>query len=177
MKYWIRLFVLLGCVVLFFALIGSFLPHGYSFSVSTEIQASATEVFDSIDNLPKWKTWSQWNPDEIQDLSVEYSSDGKSQKWTDVRGDGKLWFTGVDEPNRLDYEMRFSSFPEMKSSIILTPTGETTKVVWSSEGVLPSGPFYGYFRSVFESGMKRQYETSLQKLKRVVEEKLQALQK
>ena len=93
MKYWIRLLALVGCVILFFAVIGSLLPHGYSFSATQQINATPAEVYAQIDSLPDWKSWSQWDPDSIDDLTVTYGVDGKSQRWTDVRGDGKLWLT------------------------------------------------------------------------------------
>ena len=173
MKYWIRLLALVGCVILFFALIGSLLPHDYALSAKTAINASPAEVYAHLESLPDWKAWSQWNPDAIEDLTVEYGADGKSQKWTDVRGNGKLWITDQQANERIDYQMRFANFPEMTSSIILTPEGDGTSVAWQSDGVLPSGPFYGFFRRVFVSGMTRQYETSLEKLKGVVEEQNQ----
>ena len=154
---------------MFFAVIGSLLPHGYSLSASREISASPAEVYAQIDSTPKWKSWSQWDPDSIKDLTVSYGSDGKSQRWTDVRGDGKLWFTGQKADQRVDYRMRFANFPEMDASIVLEPKNDGTLVTWTSEGVLPSGPFYGYFRHVFVSGMTRQYKQSLDKLSGVVE--------
>ena len=86
-----------------------------------------------------------------------------------VRGDGKLWFTNQKADQRIDYRMRFANFPEMEASIVLEPNEGGTLVKWSSEGVLPSGPFYGFFRHGFVSGMTRQYEQSLGKLKAVVE--------
>lgn len=156
---------------MFFAIIGSLLPHGYSLSASREISASPAEVYAQIDSTPKWKSWSQWDPDTIENLTVSYGADGKSQRWSDVRGDGKLWFTDQKADQRIDYRMRFANFPEMDASIILEPSSSGTLVTWNSEGVLPSGPFYGYFRHVFVSGMTRQYEQSLGKLKSVVEDK------
>ncbi len=169
MKYWIRLLALVGCVILIFAVIGSLLPHGYSLSATAQIEATPAEVYRQIDSISDWKAWSQWDPDLIEDLTVNYGADGKSQTWTDVRGDGKLWFTNQQANERIDYQLRFSNFPEMTSSIVLTPSVDGTKVTWSSEGVLPSGPFYGFFRHIFESGMTRQYEQGLGKLKGVVE--------
>ena len=169
MKYWIRLLALVGCVLLIFALIGSVLPHDYSLSATTEINAPPAEVYDRIDSLPDWKAWSQWDPDSIEDLTVNYGADGKSQTWTDVRGEGKLWFTDQKQNERIDFRLRFANFPEMTSSLVLTPSDDTTTVTWSSEGVLPSGPFYGFFRHIFASGMTRQYEQSLGKLKKIVE--------
>jgi len=170
MKYWIRLLALVACVIMVFVVIGSLLPHGYSLSASREISASPADVYAQIDSTPKWKSWSQWNPDVIKDLTVSYGADGKSQRWTDVRGDGKLWFTDQKSDEQIDYRLRFANFPEMEASIILKPVnGGNTLVTWTSEGVLPSGPFYGYFRHVFVGGMTRQYQQSLDKLSGVVE--------
>jgi len=170
MKYWIRLLALLGCVILIFAAIGSLLPHGYTLSATQQIGATPDEVYARIDRLPDWKSWSQWDPDLIEDLTISYGADGKSQRWTDVRGEGKLWFIEQKPGERIDYRLRFANFPEMEASIVLEPKGGGTLVTWSSEGILPSGPFYGFFRHVFVSGMTRQYEHSLMKLKGVVEE-------
>ena len=170
MKYWIRLLALVGGVILIFAIIGSLLPHGYSLSATQQINAKPEAVYAQIDSLPDWKAWSQWNPDSIKELTVDYGADGKSQRWTDVRGDGKLWFTDQTADERIDYRMRFANFPEMTASIVLEPNGEGTLVTWNSEGVLPSGPFYGFFRHIFVSGMTQQYEQSLGKLKTVAEQ-------
>lgn len=159
-------------MILFFAVIGSLLPHGYSFSATQQIAATPNEVYAQIDSLPDWKSWSQWDPDSIEDLTVTYGADGKSQRWTDVRGDGKLWFTEQKPDERIDYRLRFANFPEMEASIVLQPNEGGTLVTWSSEGVLPAGPFYGYFRHVFVSGMTRQYSHSLEKLKAVAEDSL-----
>lgn len=169
MKYWIRLLALVLFIVLIFAIIGSLLPHGYSLQTSREIEASPMEVYEQLESLPKWKSWSQWNPETVKSLTIEYGADGKSQRWSDVRGEGKLWFTDEKENERIEYLMRFANFPEMKSSVVLEAQGDKTRVTWSSEGVLPSGPFYGFFRHIFVSGMTTQYNQSLDRLKAVVE--------
>jgi len=169
MKYWIRLLALLSCVALIIIIIGSLFPHNYAFETSREINASPQEVYQQIDSLPKWKSWSQWNPETVESLTIDYGADGRSQRWTDERGDGKLWFTDQQENQRIDYQLRFANFPEMTSSLVLTPTGDGTKVAWASEGVLPPGAFYGFFRHIFVHGMKIEYETSLDRLKAVVE--------
>ena len=104
---------------------------------------------------------------------IEYGSDGKSQRWTDIRGEGKAWITDqVRRISAVDYQLRFANFPEMTSSIILKPAGkndEKTQVTWTSEGSLPSSPFYGFFRHIFVDGMTVEYEQSLTRLQNVVE--------
>lgn len=170
MKYWFRLFMLIGCVLSVFAAIGWALPHGYQFTASIEIDAPPAEVYQRIDTTPEWQAWSQWNPDTIENLTVEYGVDGKSQNWTDVRGSGKLWFVDQKLNEQIDYRMRFANFPEMDATIRLDKNGSSTKVVWTSAGQLPPSPLYGFFRHIFEGQMKMQYEQSLTKLKQVIEQ-------
>lgn len=161
--------MLIGAIVTFFAAIGFFLPHGYSFSAQTTVAASPEDVYARIDSLPKWKSWSQWNPDKIESLKIEYGPDGTSQSWSDVRGSGKLWFTDQLQNEQVSYKLRFANFPEMESTIKLEPFNDQTKVIWSSKGKLPSSPFYGFFRGVYVNGMQMQYQQSLDLLKSEVE--------
>lgn len=172
MKYWIRLFALIACIVLIFTVIGSLLPRSYSLEATRTINAAPSAVYQQIESLPKWKAWSQWNPEIAESLSIDYGADGKSQRWTEVRGEGKLWLTEQKQNERIDFQMRFANFPEMASSIELKADGsdpEKTIVSWTSEGVLPSGPFYGFFRHIFVDGMTVEYQASLKRLAGVVE--------
>jgi hypothetical protein len=41
-------------------------------------------------------------------------------------------------------------------------------VTWSSKGRLPGGPFYGFFRGIFCEGMRREYDSNLQRLEELV---------
>lgn len=178
-KYYFRLALLVGAIVGFFAIIGSVLPRSYSFSTEIEITAEPAMVFAKINSLRSWQEWSrQWNPDEIADLEIQYNGEpvgaGAAQSWTDIRGNGKLWITASQLNESIEYEMKFAKFPTMTSQIELSPvtTGEqdkATHVRWSSQGRLPSGPFYGYFGAFFSAQMKSEYEKSLKKLKSILE--------
>ena len=68
--------------------------------------------------------------------------------------------------------MTFAGFPEMASQFELRPGREDpnrTEVVWSSQGRLPGGPFYGYFAPFFATQMRNEYDKSLARLKEQVE--------
>ena len=127
-----------------------------------------------------WQEWSQWSPKQLESLRVEYSGTeagvGAAQKWTDPRGDGKLWIVESIPNEKVEYRLEFAGFPEMESSIELVPiegdsdAGDSTKVVWASHGKLPGGPFYGFFSPFFANGMKHQYDASLGRLKSLVEQ-------
>lgn len=144
-------------------------PRGYSISATREIDVPAEEIYAQLEHLPNWQSWSQWNPERVDNLTIEYGADGKSQRWSDIRGDGKLWITDQKKDESVQYQMRFANFPEMTSSIRLSGSEGTTVVSWNSDGVLPSRPLYGIFRHIYVSEMARQYEQSLDRLKAVVE--------
>jgi hypothetical protein len=168
---------LIGAVIGFFAIVGSLLPRSYSFTSEIEINADQTEIFSQINTLPNWRNWSrQWNPTEIENLEIQYNGQptgvGAAQSWTDVRGTGKLWITESSPNHSIEYEMTFENRPTMFSKIELVPGDSTTNVRWSSEGKLPGGPFYGYFGSFFSTHMKEEYDKSLEKLKKYVEDHL-----
>ena len=53
---------------------------------------------------------------------------------------------------------------------MLTPDGNSTNVVWTSVGTLPSGPFYGWFGITFGDSLAVEYKKALDRLKRVCEQ-------
>ena len=173
MIYWFRLLLLIGTILAIFAAIGSLLPRSYDFATQIEIEAPADKIFPQINTISNWKKWTQWNPNEIPGLTVQYSGaasgEGATQSWTDVRGSGKLWITNSVANRQVDYEMRFANFPNMTSQIELMEAGEHTNVRWSSRGRLPGGPFYGFFAPFFSTQMRNQYDQSLTKLKENME--------
>jgi hypothetical protein len=181
-KYWIRLLLLVGCVVGFFALIGSLLPRSYEFRSEIEIAALPAEVFSELNQLSTWQTWSHWKRTDLPGFELEYTGSeagvGATQAWTEPRGSGKLWIT-VSEPNqRIEYESLFANFPKMSGVILLTPikgdgdqAAETkTKIEWVNSGSLPAGPTYGYLAPFFPGQMQYVYDNSLARLKTKLED-------
>jgi len=173
--------VVLGIV----AVIGSLLPRDYDFESVAVIDAAPESVFEQVNTMKAWGDWSQWSPQQVEGLEVEYSGTaagvGAAQAWTDPRGDGKLWIIESVPNQAVAYKLEFAGFPEMASSIKLSPMSDEggeggnpgeqvqTKVVWSSSGTLPGGPFYGFFSPFFATGMQHQYDASLLRLKELVE--------
>jgi len=173
-KYYLRLLLLFGAVVGFFAIVGSLLPRSYSFVSEIRIAGSQQEIFQKINSPREWQAWSkQWNPNEIEGLVISYNGEiegvGAAQRWSDVRGTGKLWITQSKPCESIEYEMEFANFPKMTSQIELEPIDREIRVSWSSQGKLPGGPFYGYFAAFFSSQMRSEYEKSLENLKRLIE--------
>jgi len=191
-KYWIRLLLLVGCVIGFIALIGSLLPRNYEFRSEIEIDAPASVVFAELNQLSTWQTWSHWNRSDLPGFSVEYSGPdagvGATQVWTEPRGSGKLWFTvsEADAPQpRIEYESLFANFPTMAGVITLTPlesgsdqADETpskskTKIEWVNSGRLPAGPTYGFLAPFFSGHIQYVYDNSLNRLKEKLEDRVE----
>ena len=171
MKYWFRLFLLIGVVLLVIAAIGSFLPHGFEVAASTKIDGSPADIYRHVETLPAWQQWmASWSPDaDIPISQFEYDSDGLTQTWTEPRGSGRIWITDREPDQKVVWHTTFGRFPENESFIVLKPVGDQTEVSWTSAGQLPGGPFYGFFRSVYVAGTTAQFERDLSRLKAMVE--------
>ncbi len=159
--------------------IGFLLPRDYNIRSSVTIDAGPDNVFPHINTLSNWQQWSPWNSDDITGLGIKYdgpdSGAGATQTWRDPRGRGKLWITDSDPAGTVDYMMEFPRFGDMDGRFLLTPeeagaSGQLrTTVTWSSDGTLPSGPFFGYFAGMFRTGMQTEYDKGLANLKKAVE--------
>lgn len=164
----IRILLVIGGAALLLALVGWALPRGFSVSVERQLAASPAKAFATVNDLKSWPQWTAWDPKTNPYLKVEpgpvSAGEGASQTWTDPRGTGKLWFTAVAADARIDYRVRFGEFPEMDCRFEFFPEGENCKVRWSSHGRLPGGPFYGFFRGAFRTGLEREYTDSLNRL-------------
>jgi hypothetical protein len=175
-KYYFRLLLLIAAIVGIFWVIGALLPRSYSFTSEIEIAGSPDQIFTEINSLKNWQNWSrQWNPEKIEGLEIAYNGipegTGAAQTWTDIRGKGKLWITESEKDKRVVYEMVFANFPKMTSQMELVQLNKVTHLKWSSQGVLPGGPFYGFFGGIFSKQMKNEYELSMEKLKQIIEMK------
>ena len=52
------------------AVIGSLLPRDFHVKASIDIDAPASVVFDQINNLENWPSWSAWNSNDIPNLVI-----------------------------------------------------------------------------------------------------------
>lgn len=176
LNLFLRVVLAFAALVGLFLLIGSLLPRGFNTSSSVTIHAEPSQIFTYLNDLEQWQSWSPWNAHAIKGLSVEVGQAstgiGATQTWKEPRGEGKLWLTVVDQPNRIEFSSRFANFPEMQSSIALTAAdAHSTQVTWTSRGALPGGPFYGWFGMAFSTALQAEYVKSLERLKSNVEQK------
>ena len=174
-KILFRLALLVAAFIGMILLIGSLLPRDFEIDSTIEISAAPAEVFLMINSLPNWQLWSTFNEERVAGLKIEYGpireGEGAVQKWTDVRGAGKLWITKSVKNEGIEYDLQFHDFPTMRSSIQISDVGGgNCSVKWTSSGSLPKGPFYGYSALFFSTQMSHQYSQGLERLKQIIEE-------
>ena len=170
----LRILAVMAAFVAIVLLIGTLMPRSFDTSSSVIIKAPPEKIFPQLNTIKMWSNWSMWSEHEISGLRVDYSGPesgvGAIQKWTEPRGDGKLWITESLKNERINFISNFANFPDMQSSITLTPEGDSTRVEWRSEGSLPGGPFYGWFGLTFGDSLAREYKKSLERLQRITEQ-------
>ena len=155
--------------------VGSLLPRGYDLSSEMTINAPPEKIFPHLNSLKKWNGWSPWNPGDNPEIDVEYGQTVEgvdaNLRWSDARGKGKVWITKSEPNEAIEYSLLFGPYPEMASQISLTSLSENkTQVKWTSQGELPSGPFYGIAGGMmFKDGMESEYMRALAKLKTIAE--------
>lgn len=171
-RIFVRLLLVIAAIIAVILAIGACLPRSFDVAVERNIAAAPEAVFAEISDLRNWSRWTAWNPAANPHLQIEYgprtSGPGASQSWSDPRGSGKVWITGVEEGRKLVYQSRFGRFPEMTSQIEITPREHGSRVRWTSRGRLPGGAFYGYFRGIFAAGLQREYNSNLTALEQVL---------
>ncbi len=170
LKVLLRLVLVLLVLGGILALVGSLLPHDFDVRTVRQVNAPPAAIFPVISDLRRWSEWTAWDDKGKPWLKIQFGPDtegaGASQTWTDPRGSGKLWLTGTVLNESIEYQTRFGRFPEITNRISLQPNQSGTEVVWTSSGRLPSGPFYGFFRGFFCEGLRREYDSSLEKLEK-----------
>jgi hypothetical protein len=177
-KVFFRLLLLIGAMFGLVALVGSLLPRNYEVNAALEINAPLNRVFDSINQLSEWESWSAWSPDVVPGLKVDCigeSGVGNVMSWTEYRGQGKLWITDCKALESIDYKMTFANFPESTGRFEFKGQADgPVTVQWMSRGELPAGPFYGFWASNFARHLGHEYQKSLEKLKAVLEKETAA---
>jgi uncharacterized membrane protein len=150
-------------------LVGAILPREFAIEQEVDIAAPRPAVFAQVNDLHRWLTWSPWRAEVIGAERIQIgepaSGEGAKMLWEDPRGQGKLWLTQSDPPSTVAYNSNLAQFQGIRGEFRLAEIPSGTRVTWTSQGRLPGGPFYGYFRYFFGAEMERQFQASLHRLK------------
>jgi ribosome-associated toxin RatA of RatAB toxin-antitoxin module len=167
----IAVLVILALSVLVFG-IGAFLSKDFRVERSITIDAAPEVVFDQVNSLKKWNTWSPWlarDPSIQNTYSGPDSGVGATVKWTSEKsGNGTQTITKSERPTRIETSLDFGEMGQPESDWTFEPSGVGTKVTWGLTGTM-TGPLGGYFAIMMDGWVGKDYEDGLARLKQVIE--------
>ena len=153
---------------------GFFLPGVSEFSRTTTINRPAQVVYDNIDDLRMWKTWSPWyamDTNTVMTFSDSSRGIGAFYTWkSGVTGEGKMTMIEAEAPTKAKYSLVFGSMSPSTASFVLTPKDSTTtEVKWGLRTEFGLNPFGRWFGVFMEKVMATDFENGLVNMKRQLE--------
>ncbi len=170
--------ILLVIAGLFAALIvvGLFIPRAYSFSKSIVVHGDKKAIFNTIDDLSTWKTWSQWSAERDPAIVITYSDHTQGvHSWFEWKGKkmgaGKLEITATEPYRSIAASTAFNkglfkmdflfTLEELKDNTIL--------VKWTVSGKTKRGGFAKILGRMLPRMMGRDMEIAMKILKHYCE--------
>ncbi|MDF2177255.1 SRPBCC family protein [Aliiglaciecola sp. CAU 1673] len=169
-----KLVMALLILVLLFVGVGFILPSEFKVERSISIDAPADKVYAQVVDLKNWRNWGVWfQRDPAMQVSYEgpEAEVGMVSKWvSESEGNGEMKIIAADANKRLVYSLYFPDF-EMGSTgeIVLKEADGKTEVIWQDYGDVGSNPINHYFAAMMDSMVGPDFETGLENLKVLVE--------
>ena len=171
-----KLIFLMTAVLVVFVGVGLLLPKEYEVKRSIVINASPEDIYPSVVDLKQWSSWGVWFQRD-PNMQIEYGGPdraiGMYSKWHSAsEGSGELEITQLKHNRRVRYSLRFAEY-EMGTTgqILLEETPDGTRVIWSDKGEVGANPLDRYFVLMIDDMIGPDFETGLENLKTVVENK------
>ncbi|RDV27467.1 polyketide cyclase [Alteromonas aestuariivivens] len=168
--------LLYGAVVLVVvvAMAGFMLPKEYTVERSIVIDAPPEEIYANVVDLRAWPQWGVWFKRDPE-MKITYSGPdraiGMRTTWqSQTEGDGEMEITELHHNRQVVYSLYFPEF-DMGSTgkFLLEPVSEGTRVTWSDQGSVGMNPVDRYFVLMIDNLIGPDFETGLQNLKTVIE--------
>jgi Polyketide cyclase / dehydrase and lipid transport len=158
--------------------IGFFMPGTTHVERSIDINAPAVKVFDNVNDLKKWNTWSPWSqldPNAKWTYS-EPNTSGQGAWYTWVSdnknvGKGKMTIIESKQNEGVKYNLEFEGMGSSIAGFKLTPKDSlNTQVTWtmdSDNGLNPISRWFGVF---MDKMLGSDFEKGLASLKKISEQ-------
>lgn len=149
-------------------------PDEFKVSRTAVIDASVAVVFDHVNNLQKWQTWSPWakaDPEAKTTFAGPEEGVGASLHWEGQKtGVGTMTNVESRAPEYVEFNLEFEKpfKAKNKAYFTLTPQGSKTSVTWVMEG---KNNFMGKAMGLFincEKMVGGQFEDGFRHLNNVV---------
>lgn len=170
------LLIILGAILLIIILAGLLMNKDMTIEKHIVIQKPAQEVFQYIKYIKNQDNFSKWNMTDPTMKKSYSGTDGQVgfiYSWDSTNknvGAGEQEITRIDEGQAIDFALRFKRPMEQtaQSGMRVTQQADGTHVMWG---------FYGkstfpmvLFKSIFQKMLGNDLQTSLNNLKKIVEQ-------
>jgi len=151
-------------------------PDEFVISRSIVIQASASDVYQRIERIKAWESWSPW---KARDASIQNTYEGPEsgvgaqQSWiSENSGSGTLTFTEVIPNQKIAYKLFFKDFQtENQGELNLKEDNGQTTVTWIMRGTNSFMSKVFWVLMNFESAIQADFDQGLGRLKALAESK------
>ncbi len=173
LKYVIILLVLLALIAV--ALM-AFSPKKLIISESTSIDAPPTMIYNMVNDLSKWETWSPWyEMDPVAKHTITDKKSGVGAQWDwdgEKLGKGYQKIIENTASEKVRLQLEFDGGKGISySNWTLVPDGPTkTKVEWDFDGA-ETNFIFRPFNLFMKSGLQKTFKDGLVNLKRITEER------
>lgn len=163
-------------IIAVFVVVAAIQPDDYRYERSAIINAPAPVVFEHVNNLQKWQTWSPWarmEPEAKTAFEGPIGGPGAVLKWEGKKtGQGIMTIIESRTPQFIKYQLDFiKPFTGTSySEIALKPEGNQTQITWNMYG---KNDFIGKAMSLImncEKMIGDEFEKGFANLKEIVEQ-------
>jgi len=175
MKYLKILLAIVAALILAVMVYALTLPSEIAIKRTIKIKVPQSFAYDYLLNLQNWEEWTIWKESDST-LVYTYNDikEGKGAKQTwngDHTEPASLIFTGVEPPEKIDFELNWNNGETSFSGYIKTIRFEQefTKIEWVHYKDVGWNPFMKLLGSMLENVMGPNFEKSLSNLKKKLE--------
>ncbi len=173
----IKFFKLIFLLILLLIIGSIFLPSTYTVERNIVINSSSDKIFERINNLKNWPTWTAWTKERFPDMEIIFqgpeSGVGAVYHWQgNSTGIGSLQIIKAKPEQGIWYDLKFGKENKIShGSIILEKLeqGQGVKVTWQDSGDFGKNPFNKYFGLAMDKMIGPDFEIGLNNLKKQLE--------
>lgn len=165
--------LVLAALVGLVAILGLIAPREVDVSRSTVIEAPQAVVFNTVNDLKTWESWSPWKEmDPAMQVTMGTPSVGAGANYSwmgEQSGEGQMEITSASPPEKLTTHVAFDGQGEADAVWSFEPVEGGTKTTWAFHTEFPY-PFNAMLLfQDFEGAISKDYDRGLALLKAQVE--------
>ncbi len=175
MKILKRILLILAILLLIVTAIGLMLPSNVHVARSETISQPRVMVFNYVNNLKNWNTWSPWfDLDTTASYTFEGPESGVGSKlsWISANkdvGKGSMTLVESNSPDKIVQDLNFMEGGLAKGTYLFEDAGDGTKITWSLDFEAGFNPLLRIMGKFMDGMVGKDFEKGLSKLKMNVE--------